>query len=67
MSMCCIVWKIRVKSRISKKYLLAALFNAPSAIDGYYRAEVNVTYRSWRMEDEYRYLKVAEKNYCGPL
>ena len=24
-----------------KKYLLAALFNAPSTIDGYYRAEVN--------------------------
>ena len=24
-----------------KKYLLAALFNAPSTISGYYRAEVN--------------------------
>ena len=24
-----------------KKYLLAALFNAPSTIDGYYKAEVN--------------------------
>jgi len=24
-----------------KKYLLAALFNAPSTINGYYRAEVN--------------------------
>ena len=30
----------RVKSRISE-YLLAALFNAPSTINGYYRAEVN--------------------------
>ena len=24
-----------------RKYLLAALFNAPSTMDGYYRAEVN--------------------------
>ena len=24
-----------------KKYLLAALFNAPTTIDGYYQAEVN--------------------------
>ena len=24
-----------------KKYMLAALFNAPTTIDGYYRAEVN--------------------------
>ena len=24
-----------------KKYLLAALFNAPSTIEGYYQAEVN--------------------------
>ena len=25
----------------SKKYLLAALFNAPSTMNGYYQAEVN--------------------------
>jgi hypothetical protein len=29
------------KVRNIKKYLLAALFNAPSTMDGYYRAEVN--------------------------
>lgn len=29
------------KVRNIKKYLLAALFNAPSTISGYYRAEVN--------------------------
>ena len=29
------------KVRNIKKYLLAALFNAPSTISGYYQAEVN--------------------------
>lgn len=33
--------KNTTKVKNIKKYLLAALFNAPSTIDGYYTAEVN--------------------------
>ena len=33
--------KNTTKVKNIKKYLLAALFNAPSTIDGYYQAEVN--------------------------
>ena len=30
-----------------KKYLLAALFNAPSTMNGYYQAEVNHDMQDW--------------------
>ena len=33
--------KNKEKPRIVKKYLLAALFNAPSTMDAFYQAEVN--------------------------
>ena len=46
-----------------KKYLLAALFNAPSTISGYYRAEVNHD-MPWlaREEDRYAYFKSGRKS-----
>ena len=46
-----------------KKYLLAALFNAPSTISGYYRAEVNHD-MPWlaRYEDRYGYFKSGRKS-----
>lgn len=39
--------KNTTKVKNIKKYLLAALFNAPSTIDGYYQAEVNADMPHW--------------------
>ena len=39
--------KNTTKVKNIKKYLLAALFNAPSIIDGYYQAEVNADMPHW--------------------
>ena len=37
----------RNKVKNIKKYLLAALFNAPSTMNGYYQAEVNHDMQDW--------------------
>ena len=39
--------KNTTKVKNIKKYLLAALFNAPLTIDGYYQAEVNADMPHW--------------------
>ena len=42
-----------------KKYLLAALFNAPSTMNGYYQAEVNHDMRAGNIGGAHVYFKIC--------